>query len=95
MSEFHRTINQRRWRVLRRVVLDAANWRCATCKRYANEVDHVTPLQEGGAAYDLDNLQALCRGCHIRKTASENGLRRANPEKRAWAVLLCESVSTC
>jgi 5-methylcytosine-specific restriction endonuclease McrA len=44
---------------------------CKTCDRAANEVDHVTPLRDGGAKYDLENLQALCKSCHSRKTAAE------------------------
>jgi 5-methylcytosine-specific restriction enzyme A len=36
------------------------------------EVDHIVPLSQGGAAYDADNLQALCSRCHQRKTAHEN-----------------------
>ena len=38
----------------------------------ANEVDHVTPLKDGGTN-EMDNLQALCRSCHSRKTAVEDG----------------------
>ena len=29
-------------------------------------------LDKGGDAWDPDNLQALCRGCHVAKTAAEN-----------------------
>jgi len=32
------------------------------------DVDHVVLLSRGGDPYDLENLQALCRGCHIAKT---------------------------
>ena len=32
-------------------------------------VDHIVPLRAGGARLDLENLQALCIGCHARKTA--------------------------
>ena len=53
-------------------MLDSANWRCAGCGRYANEVDHIVPLHKGGDPFDMDNLQALCRSCHIAKTAREN-----------------------
>jgi 5-methylcytosine-specific restriction protein A len=38
----------------------------------ATEVDHQTPLREGGS-HRVDNLQALCRACHSRKTAIEDG----------------------
>ena len=45
------------------------------------EVDHVVPLDKGGAALDLGNLQTLCRGCHIDKTDAEAG---RDPERREW-----------
>ncbi len=40
------------------------------------EVDHIVPLFQGGALADLDNLQAVCRLCHERKTTVELGYRR-------------------
>ena len=76
-----------RWRTLRRRILDAANWRCASCGRYGNEVDHVVPLDRGGDPWDPENLQVLCRGCHIRKTARENR-RELTPEQAAWRALV-------
>ena len=36
------------------------------------ECDHKKPLKDGGAMWDMNNLQAICRGCHIAKTRSEN-----------------------
>ena len=36
----------------------------------AVDVDHIIPLAEGGDD-DFDNLQALCKSCHSRKTARE------------------------
>ena len=36
----------------------------------AREVDHVMPLADGGTNA-WDNLQALCKSCHSRKTARE------------------------
>ena len=38
----------------------------------AEEVDHIVPLREGGDN-SRDNLQALCKSCHSRKTAREDG----------------------
>lgn len=46
------------------------------------EVDHITPVSEGGHPFDPANLQTLCRDCHKRKTAleaSERAERREMP----------------
>lgn len=48
---------------------------CAMCGSLRNptpaqELDHIVPLAQGGTNDD-DNLQALCRACHAKKTASE------------------------
>lgn len=32
-------------------------------------VDHIRPLNMGGAKYDERNLQSLCWSCHSKKTA--------------------------
>jgi 5-methylcytosine-specific restriction endonuclease McrA len=54
----------------------AANqsWCCKHCKNQLNawfEVDHVVKLEYGGSN-NIDNLEALCRECHGKKTACEN-----------------------
>ena len=38
----------------------------------ATDVDHVVPRRRGGADV-VENLQALCRGCHSHKTQLELG----------------------
>lgn len=38
----------------------------------ATEVDHIIPLRDGGSNR-FDNLQALCKSCHSRKTVREDG----------------------
>ena len=80
--------NPPRWRALRRGILDAAGWRCAKCDRYGNEVDHVIPIWRGGDPWEPSNLQCLCRGCHIAKSASE--ARRPDPPRDAWRALVDE-----
>ena len=50
------------------------NWCCKKCKKQLPawfEVDHVKRLEYGGTNH-VDNLEALCRECHGRKTAMEN-----------------------
>ena len=44
-----------------------------------DDVDHIVPIKDGGAAWDESNLQFLCRACHIKKTAAEDSQR-----KRGW-----------
>ena len=91
MSRFHdfHRLRGREWEDLRREVLDAANWRCARCGAYGNEVDHVIPLHKGGAPRDRDNLQVLCGECHGEKTRGENR-REPTPAEAAWRAFAAE-----
>jgi 5-methylcytosine-specific restriction endonuclease McrA len=41
----------------------------------ATEVDHIQPLSRGGG-HEWENLQALCKSCHSKKTARETGFTR-------------------
>jgi 5-methylcytosine-specific restriction protein A len=52
------------WRMTRRrYLLDHEI--CERCEeRLADSVHHRTPLKEGGARRDPENLMALCRPCH-------------------------------
>ena len=82
MSRHHRRLSWWRWEPVQRQALDRDNWRCVQCGGVDGlEVDHVVPLDKGGAALDLGNLQTLCRGCHIDKTDAEAG---RDPERREW-----------
>tara|TARA_Y100000768_G_C23972595_1_gene681327 strand:+ start:855 stop:1442 length:588 start_codon:yes stop_codon:yes gene_type:complete len=50
------------------------NWHCKKCNQQLPawfEVDHIKRLEYGGTNH-VDNLEALCRDCHGRKTAMEN-----------------------
>ena len=52
----------------------AQDWKCGDCRQKLNawfEVDHKTRLEYGGSN-EVDNLVALCRNCHGKKTAFEN-----------------------
>jgi len=49
-------------------------WKCGACKNQLPawfEVDHKIRLDNGGSNH-VDNLVALCRDCHGKKTAFEN-----------------------
>ena len=90
MSRHHATINSRRWAVVRRAVLERDGWRSRKCGRAGRlEVDHVVPLKRGGDAWALNNLQTLCRACHLAKTATENR-RPLTPAELAWRALVAD-----
>ncbi len=67
----------RKWKELRLFVLRRQPL-CVSCKKEgviteAREVDHIQPHAGNMELfYDLENLQALCKPCHSRKTMSEN-----------------------
>lgn len=49
-------------------------WKCGDCQEQLNawfEVDHKVRLEYGGSNH-VDNLVALCRDCHGKKTTIEN-----------------------
>lgn len=48
------------------------------CPRLADNVDHITPLAEGGDRYDHTNMQSLCQHHHDQKTVADaqRGKRR-------------------
>lgn len=63
------------WSKVRRMVL-AAEPLCRHCDETgsvtpATMVDHVIPLNQGGARLDRANLQPLCDPCHAAKTARD------------------------
>ena len=58
----------------KKYVASNQNWKCGNCKSQLDhtiEIDHKIRLEYGGGN-DVENLIALCRNCHGRKTASEN-----------------------
>jgi hypothetical protein len=58
----------------KKFVASRQNWKCGDCAEQLNawfEVDHKTRLEYGGSNH-VDNLLALCRECHGKKTTIEN-----------------------
>jgi hypothetical protein len=58
----------------KKFVASNQNWCCGDCKEKLPawfEVDHKKRLDQGGSN-DIDNLVALCRNCHGKKTSLEN-----------------------
>lgn len=73
-------IRGRAWMKVRNAVLLRDLYTCACCGlvRKDHEVDHITPLEQGGDALSMSNMQLLCTGpdgCHAAKTAQENKQR--------------------
>lgn len=58
----------------KKFVASRQDWRCNECGKQLPawfEVDHVVRLENGGSNH-VDNLVALCRDCHGKKTAMES-----------------------
>lgn len=86
----------RPWRRKRERVLDRDKHLCQCCRRAgrltpATEVDHITPLAEGGTD-DETNLESICTPCHRRKTGKRawHERRETQPQerKRSRVVML-------
>jgi len=63
----------RAWRL---AVLTRDAWQCNVCGRVCADkreahADHVVPIVQGGARYDVANGRCLCIRCHGRKTRQE------------------------
>ena len=58
----------------KKYIASIQDWKCGHCHEQLNhtfEIDHKVRLEYGGGN-DVQNLIALCRNCHGKKTASEN-----------------------
>lgn len=59
--------------LLKKKIAANQEWRCGHCKSILDasyEVDHIVALFRGGSNTE-DNLVALCRNCHGKKTVNE------------------------
>ena len=57
-----------RWKAIRAQVLKRADECCEECFSIGEiQVHHKTPVSLGGEIFDLDNLEALCRSCHLER----------------------------
>src|SRR5262245_32658724 len=64
---------------------------CRVCNAFglvvvANEVDHVVTVKRGGAVFDPNNLQSLCKTHHSEKTNCEIRGREWKPSPRGCNV---------
>lgn len=78
-----RTGSTRRWRRLRRLVLDRDQWRCYRCGRHATHADHIVPYAEGGRD-EPANLRAACAGCNLSRAGRAATERSGTIGRRVW-----------
>ena len=55
---------------IKKYVASSQKWKCNNCNNlldYSYEIDHIIPLYKDGSN-NINNLQALCRNCHGKKT---------------------------
>jgi len=81
------------WQQTRRRVFKRDKFRCRKCGKAGRlEADHIKPVTQGGEFWDPENIQSLCRTCHIEKTAGETVERRAveDPQRTAWREFVRE-----
>ena len=82
-------LDRKRWQLLRLRIFERDGWRCVRCGKAGRlECDHVVPLHKGGDPYLGENLQSLCRECHLAKTAMDRG--PPDPDREAWQELVAE-----
>ena len=75
---YKKLYNSIQWQQLRKQVLNKQPLcvECLKAKRItpATVVDHIKPHKGNEKLfYDISNLQSLCKSCHDRKTAKEDG----------------------
>ena len=73
------------WHDVRTSVLDLDGWECRACGAELGagaQVDHITPVTDGGPMWDRDNMQSLCTECHVVKTAADYRNRTAEQRRR-------------
>lgn len=61
------------WRAVRNQVIKSEPF-CRICGAAATLVDHIIPIEAGGAKLKVENLQPLCQTCHNKKTAKDKVL---------------------
>jgi 5-methylcytosine-specific restriction endonuclease McrA len=85
-------IRSPRWKVVRLAVKRRDNFCCVKCGKAGQqlEVDHIKPVREAPElAFEMSNLQSLCKSCHSAKTKIECGFgNELSPDRAAWRELL-------
>ncbi len=50
-------------------------------------VDHIIEIKDGGAIWDIDNLQTLCNACHNTKTGEQSRKRTKRKKTNGFGLL--------
>ena len=93
-------ITKWQWEKIRHKIFKRFDYLCQECKRQgrviaATEIDHIKALAAGGSFTDEDNMQPLCRLCHIEKTKQdklEMGVipRGCNEDGEPYSILYAD-----
>jgi 5-methylcytosine-specific restriction protein A len=73
--------NSKKWKQVRELAILRDSMMCQECRRNGvdtmfDEVDHIIELQDRpDLAFELDNLQCLCKPCHSIKSRDERDKR--------------------
>lgn len=88
MSEASRKIyNSKKWKELRRRVLEEEAHICRWCGGHATQVDHLVELDRAPElAYERDNLAAACQPCNSRRGSTYQSKRKARDAQNSDRV---------
>ena len=80
MSRNHKRLNKKMWARTRFIAFDRDGFRCVKCGRAGKlEGHHKVGLNKAPlAAYDPDNVETLCKNCHLERARS--------PSRREWVT---------
>lgn len=79
------------WRLVRDLILlrDPV-CRASGCNARSTDVDHITPISQGGPPFQASNLQGLCHAHHSAKTVGGLNHHKGNvPEARTTRLAPC------
>jgi 5-methylcytosine-specific restriction protein A len=74
MSRAHKLGTTTEWRKLRAACFRVWGKTCMYCGDRASDVDHIIELALGGTN-TIDNVQPLCKPCHMAKTVRFNSTK--------------------
>lgn len=75
---------------VQKIVAARQGWTCNSCGELlpaCYQVDHITPLWDGGEDCHETNAQALCPNCHAGKTQKEDIRRRQEQRSATWEII--------